>query len=190
MGKQVSGENLYKATKGGRVNAVKTFLDYGVDPNYVDKAEFGQTPLYIAAEYGYEEVILLLISNGANINQAKKRNIQINQFIYKDGWTSLFISALNGHKEVVLLLISNEANINSSTKVQNVSMTLEFLLNRMDGHLSFFSSGNGHKEIVSLLISKGANVNLATNVCNGSHNAINLITTMDGHLFFCCWKWS
>jgi ankyrin repeat protein len=57
---------IYGAAGGGDVEAVKEFLDAGVDVNA--KHEDGETPLHIAAEWGHKEIAELLIAKGADVN--------------------------------------------------------------------------------------------------------------------------
>ncbi|OQS01786.1 hypothetical protein THRCLA_21622, partial [Thraustotheca clavata] len=60
----------------------------------------GATPLYVAAQNVHNDTVPLLLSSGANIDQAKN-----------DGATPLFIAAENGHNDTVSLLLSNGAKI-------------------------------------------------------------------------------
>ena len=57
----------------------------------------GETPLYVASQKGYKEVVELLLSKRASINLADK-----------DGYTPLYIASWRGHKEVVRAFISKE----------------------------------------------------------------------------------
>jgi len=47
-------------------------MEMGYNPNHLDNMK--QTPLFYAAREGKNEIIKLLISNGANINHADRNN--------------------------------------------------------------------------------------------------------------------
>lgn len=48
----------------GDIEAVKKFIEYGVN---VNETSNGMTPLMIAARYNHVEIIKLLLNNGANL---------------------------------------------------------------------------------------------------------------------------
>ncbi|EAY04032.1 hypothetical protein TVAG_055180 [Trichomonas vaginalis G3] len=64
-----------------------------------------KTPLHIAAENGYKELVELFISHGADVNS-----------IDYDGKTALYYAAENNHKEIIEFLITHDANINATEK--------------------------------------------------------------------------
>ena len=128
---------IHDAAKTGDLAGVQAELDKGVDVDEDDSSwgSWGETPLQLAARYSHNEIVELLIDNGADVN-AKDVN----------GNTPLHLAALFGRKEVIELLIANGAAVN--VKGGN--------LGGMPLHHAAF---NGHKEIVELLIAKGADVN-------------------------------
>jgi len=64
-----NGYELYCAVRRGNVVKVKELLRSGADVNYVYRPkEYGFTPLHMAAYYAMNDMIELLIENGANIN--------------------------------------------------------------------------------------------------------------------------
>jgi len=67
-----------------------------------EKAEEGVAPLHVAAQEGHNQVIELLIDNGADVNS-------------KDGdeGTPLHMAAANGHKGIAELLIVKGADVNA-----------------------------------------------------------------------------
>ena len=67
-----SGRNIHDAVSNYDVEAVKEYLDAGVDVNAKD-IQFGATPLYLAAEFGRKEIAELLIAKGADVNAGDKR---------------------------------------------------------------------------------------------------------------------
>jgi ankyrin repeat protein len=61
---------LCAAILKGDVDAVKKFIQYGVD---VNQKSNGLTPLMLAARYNNVEIVNLLIENGANIKEADEK---------------------------------------------------------------------------------------------------------------------
>ncbi|MFL9844008.1 ankyrin repeat domain-containing protein [Flavobacterium rhizosphaerae] len=55
---------LAVAIAKGDIEAVKKFIEYGVD---VNESSNGMTPLMVAARYNQAEIINLLVENGANL---------------------------------------------------------------------------------------------------------------------------
>ena len=62
----------------------------------------GDTPLHSASQWGHEEIVKLLIENGANVNATNKH-----------GQSPLHYSCLFSHKGIQELLISRGANIDA-----------------------------------------------------------------------------
>ena len=59
------------------------------------------TPLYLAAKKGYDEVIKLLLQNGANVNAMGNQ-----------GWTALHVASANGHLTATHVLLDHHADTN------------------------------------------------------------------------------
>ena len=93
-------EEIFHAIEDGDFEAVNKAISDGFDFN---NAIFeGQTPLHMAADLGYKEIVELLLTNGADVN-AKD---------YK-GVTPLLDAATWGYKEVVELLLAKGADVNA-----------------------------------------------------------------------------
>ena len=58
--------SIREAVKTGNIEAVKQYLDAGVDVNAIGK--YGRTPLHYAATRGLKKIIELLIARGADVN--------------------------------------------------------------------------------------------------------------------------
>ena len=82
-----------KADDAGRLRAL---IDAGVSPNA--RASFGSFPLYQAAFEGRAALVDLLLTLGADLEQANF-----------EGATALFGAAFRGHAEVVELLLAKGA---------------------------------------------------------------------------------
>ena len=96
--------SIHQAAKDGNIEAVKQHLADGVDVNAKDD-EYGATSLHITAEYGYKEIVKLLIDAGADVHEKDK-----------NGSTPLHDAALNGQKEIAELLIDKGADVNAKNK--------------------------------------------------------------------------
>ena len=83
---------LIMATRGGHVSLVASLLDREIPVNAVH--ESGLTALLLAASYGYEQVVTLLIARGADVDARG------NAF----DTSPVQIAELNGHAQVVQLL--------------------------------------------------------------------------------------
>lgn len=63
------GYKLYNAVKAGESEKVRALIDDGADVNYVfQPEEYGNTPLHMAAYLAMNNIMKLLIDNGANVN--------------------------------------------------------------------------------------------------------------------------
>ncbi|BFZ04847.1 hypothetical protein BsWGS_07886 [Bradybaena similaris] len=83
--------------KNGELTDIKKFVEEeGVD---VNKEVQGRLPLHYAADYGQAEVLLYLLSKGANINAPDKYGI-----------TPLLSAIFEGHTAIVKLLLAWGAN--------------------------------------------------------------------------------
>lgn len=146
----------------------------------------GDTPLYIAAQFGNLGIAKLLIKAGATVNQAKingttplfiavqNNNIAMAKLLINskaivdkarnDGATSLFIAAENGHTKIAMLLINGGAKIDIATSSGATPL--------------FVTALNGHVEMAKILIAEGAKINQAK---NDGTTPIH-IATQQGHI--------
>ena len=81
------------AISKGDVESVRKFIEYGADVNELTN---GMTPLMIAARYNKTEIIKILISKGANLNQKDE-----------NGFTALKYAELSNATEAIQLLKQN-----------------------------------------------------------------------------------
>lgn len=89
----------------GNLRLIRLLLEAGaiVDPEKVTRYQ-GRTPIQAAAESGHEEVVLLLLDLGANINAPASPS---------SGVTALQAACFQGHVNLVRLLIARGADVNS-----------------------------------------------------------------------------
>lgn len=153
------------ASYHGYVSVVKLILLHSVAVN-ISNSE-GKSPLWIAWKKGHLEIVNLLLSNKAEIDQRDKeylstplyRASQNGHFevvcsllkynaevdlpnIY--GCTPLQVSYGNGHEIIALKQLSNKANINSHSKEGCTVLNI--------------ASVEGHVKIVNMLIKQGSNL--------------------------------
>ena len=156
---------LLGLAKEENAKGIKTLLAKGADPDIQDKK--GNTPLMLASDRGYLDVVLALLSGDANpnlknkagdtalINAVWNNNVQIaDQLLQKRakvnaannrGWTPLMYAAIHGHVQLFQKLINNGADLESRTDDQKTALSI--------------AAHNGQREIVSLLLQNGAKVN-------------------------------
>ncbi|MDW6005354.1 ankyrin repeat domain-containing protein [Vibrio mangrovi] len=92
---------LITAIRHHDVQKVELMLQKGSDPNVSDKNNYQRTPLYYAAEGGYNDLVTKLIAAGADVDQASS-----------DGWTPLLAAArYDGDMETIQLLVDSGANL-------------------------------------------------------------------------------
>ncbi|MDA7653501.1 ankyrin repeat domain-containing protein, partial [bacterium] len=96
---EIAKESILGAVEVGDIDWVIKHLEAGADVNAKDKYEW--TPLHIAAYYGHEEIVELLIRAGADVNAKDV-----------DEWTALHMAYT---REVAELLIDNGADVNAKT---------------------------------------------------------------------------
>ena len=89
---------IFKAIEKKNYSQVESMLKSGSDPNDTDILR--NTPLHMAAFYGYERIVELLIQNGAEVNATNEA-----------GRTPLYNAVEADHVQAVEKLLSNGANI-------------------------------------------------------------------------------
>lgn len=138
-----------------------TALHHAVDSNFIETAtllikrgaalnpedhKFGRTPLHLAAEKGYDEMVEMLITRGADLC-AKG-----DAFFSK---TPLHLACINGHAKTVEVLVKRGSEINA----------LSGLLDKSPLH---FAAEKGHVECAKVLLENGAAINACGQCSNGA----------------------
>ncbi|KAF6238464.1 hypothetical protein HO173_003431 [Letharia columbiana] len=135
--------NFHERSPGARTS-LGVFSRYGLlsvvkamikrDGLEIDSKEvFGRTPLLLAAQWGHEDVVRLLIEKGADIDSKDRR-----------GRTSLSEAAGEGREDMVRLLIEKGADIDSKDHGGQTSLSE--------------AAGERREDMVRLLIEKGADI--------------------------------
>lgn len=128
------------AAMQNRYEFVKLLLEYGADPNAVDY--FGGTALHSALEHDNNQMVRLLLENGAKTGFLTKKRPQPNQ----NGLSELTIAAVRKNKEAIVLLLENGADPNQYNE-QNFYPLVEAVIGQ-------------EPETAELLLKAGANVNV------------------------------
>ncbi|KJH52965.1 ankyrin repeat protein [Dictyocaulus viviparus] len=128
---------LHFAAKYGQLVVSQTLLALGANPNARD--DKGQTPLHLAAENDYPDVVKLFL-------KMKQNNRGVLTAIDHNGFTCAHIAAMKGSLAVVkeLMMIDKAMVIQAKTK------TLEATTLHM-------AAAGGHANIVKILLENGAN---------------------------------
>lgn len=100
------------------------------------------TPLMLAADLGFADIVELLIDLGEEVDVATE-----------EGYTALTFAAITGKSDVVDLLISKGSKFDNFTNGRYKRTPL------------MFASKNGYSDLVGLLIDFGANVNNIAQGC-------------------------
>lgn len=105
ISKKDGNSPLGQACLRGHKNIVSYLISKGAD---LGPSPSKLSPLILAAEGGYFDVIDMLVKNKADVN-----------YQGKDGITAIFLSVRNNKKDIVKFLCSNGANPNVSIEAKN-----------------------------------------------------------------------
>lgn len=89
------------AVRSQKQDVVRLLLQYGVNVNH--KSSSGETALYVASQYGFDDIVRTLLDAGGaetalEIHETSRR------------WTPLFIACVEGHLPVTQLLLAAGAD--------------------------------------------------------------------------------
>lgn len=163
---------LHEAVKNNKIEKIKKLLkDKGTDINAQDT--YGDTPLHLASNNGYLDIVKFLVEKGANINIKSKsgdnplgeailyRKLEVFKFLL-EAWKNPPIQELNdllytasrqGNTEAVSSLIKKGIkNVNIKDDRGNTPLHIAAL--------------NAHIELAILLIEQGADINAKNNESN------------------------
>ncbi|CAG9537301.1 unnamed protein product [Cercopithifilaria johnstoni] len=128
---------LHFAARYGQLAVAQKLLTLGANPNARD--DKGQTPIHLAAENNYPDVVKLFLKMRQN-NRAMLTAIDLN------GFTCAHIAAIKGSYAVVkeLMMIDKAMVIQAKTKT-------------MEATTLHMAATGGHSKIVKILLENGAN---------------------------------
>ena len=127
---QPSKAELPESVKRGDVDAVRSFLAKGIDPDIQDPS--GATALHIAARDGRIEIVELLLSKGAAIDASSEPAVQ-----------ALFSAAMHGRPEIADFLLEN--GVDPNTRELEIEWTP-----------LMYAAYYGHAGVVESLLKRGA----------------------------------
>jgi len=174
-GKSEAIQNAFNdAVFAGDLIIVRKLLKKRGDDINVNKVDSNGVPLvYMASQYGYVDILKVLIKAGGNVNQAttddgtsplwiasQKENVDIvklllkaggdvNQTTTDNGCSPLYIASEKGNLAIVKALIEADGNVNQAATDDGRTPLL-------------IASQKEHVAIVKLLLKAGGNVNQAT----------------------------
>lgn len=166
-----SEDEFFACAGEGKIDAVKLFLDAGMNPNVKVRISDSFSIYLFFEKKNDVDFVNMLLSKDDQDNP--------NQKCY---WTPLIVAACRNHTEVVKALLAKGAFINAkiNAKADNGSTALMvaadqgctetvkvLLANGADFNVKdnlnetalMWASGEGHTDIVQALLAKGANVN-------------------------------
>jgi len=144
VGQKLLEDSLFDAIKENNIEEIEILLKKGINVN--TKSDELWTPLHLATELGFKNIIEFLIKNGANVNVYAKDNI-----------SPIILAIEQGSKDIVEILIENGANVNATTKFYN-----EKLNETYEEPILLSTLRWRFRDIAKMLIENGANVNIIT----------------------------
>jgi ankyrin repeat protein len=173
--KEELSRGLIRAIKRKDAFMAIRILEAGADPNMRDwRGDSSESALYLAAKYGYSEVVIEFISRGVDTDNTERHS-------------ALFVAARNGHTDVVAELLKFGSDVNWSDHYGNTPLieaciggapaTKEVVsLLLTDSHINIDQSNKAGRtalhhaafwwrpvEVVSLLLQAGAELNRKDN---------------------------
>eukprot|EP01098_Paradermamoeba_levis_P010768 TRINITY_DN4539_c0_g1_i1.p1 TRINITY_DN4539_c0_g1~~TRINITY_DN4539_c0_g1_i1.p1 ORF type:complete len:459 (-),score=162.22 TRINITY_DN4539_c0_g1_i1:94-1470(-) len=165
--------NIWKAISKGDVDKVESFLAEGISTNSPNKK--GETLLQVACQEGQEDIVRLLLEQGAR--QGEK--LKINQSDNKLGRNALFYAIESNSPEIVELLLEHNIEANKTDKDGYLPLHFALSLYEDDQIASklipktqkldqankegltplHFAAGHANMNIIDDLVKNGANPN-------------------------------
>lgn len=97
--------SLYKAVSHGHCNVVETLLDNKQNTANINEKIDGESPLYTACDYEFDNFVNLLLSRNAEANICNKNNE-----------IPLYTACVKGYHSIVKLLLKHRADMNICKK--------------------------------------------------------------------------
>jgi len=162
------GNDLHDAIQKGDVAKVKTLISNNKELIHM-KSEKGQAPLHLAVQNGSQEIIELLISQGADINakDGEGNTPLITAIALKKTDTARFLLSkgadvrIKNAQEMAPLILALRYGL--SELVEPILDSGQDINERFEGNMSILlmATLSGNKEAIELLVDRGADVNAA-----------------------------
>lgn len=128
------------------LDSVKFFISNGGEINYVDEEYENETALIVASINNHEDVVELLIKEGADINAQTT-----------DNKSALFYAIENNYKNIIKILLENGADVN--IKMYNAESLERYakykkdfeLLDLIQNSPTYIKNNNNPRELVEIL---------------------------------------
>ena len=133
---QARDRQFLEAARDGNVQILERLLDKGVCVEVRTKAFERNGALLIAAKYGREKAVRLLLFNGADVHAKTPSNAM----------TALHHAARKGHEKIARLLLESEARIDSQDRWECAPL--------------FHAASKERLALVQLLLDQGADVDI------------------------------
>lgn len=177
---------LHEAVNGGHEGMIQQLIDYGADIDSYSEAHEG-TPLCAAVYANRNEIVQLLLQNGANVNgtelsygfalhqaamggqvtilqQLLDQGADVNVTGYNDNRTALQAAVFHGRHDAVLQLLQHGVKVNETG-------------DQFDGPALTIAAAEGYSEIVRQLLEYDADMN----AIGGSEGTALLAAARHGH---------
>tara|TARA_R110000868_G_scaffold392875_1_gene663722 strand:- start:32857 stop:34824 length:1968 start_codon:yes stop_codon:yes gene_type:complete len=111
------------AAQGGHLEILQLFAEKEVLGGWIHRQNINKfTPLCLAAQYGHQDVVRYLFSQGAKIN--KNELGRAHRFDGFSSYTPLMLAAANNHHEVVGILLRREACVDDHNVKGDTALSL------------------------------------------------------------------
>ncbi|XP_014516279.1 E3 ubiquitin-protein ligase XBAT33-like isoform X2 [Vigna radiata var. radiata] len=175
FGCSASGERLVSAARDGDLVEAKMLLE--CNPGLAKYSTFGglNSPLHFAASKGHNEIVALLLENGADVSS---RNYcgQVMKADYLSGRTALHFAAINGHARCIRLVVADFVP----------SAPFESLHARMDAEIDGSNVKNTHEQsVLSRFVNKTADAGITAlhmAALNGYFDCVQLLLDLDANV--------
>ncbi|KAL2114846.1 hypothetical protein VTJ04DRAFT_10509 [Mycothermus thermophilus] len=151
---------LYKAIRKSKAQIAELLISNGADFLAPEDAPDAFTPLHLAAQYGLESVVKLLIDKSVNVN------------IWNSGTTGcsctpLHLAVKNGHEQVVEILLENNADPNAMANLSQDPREMGLMPLHVAAEM-------GLTRVVQLLLDKGADPGATVSQRKGERAPLHL----------------
>ncbi|HHH76426.1 MAG TPA: hypothetical protein ENL03_05320, partial [Phycisphaerae bacterium] len=181
---------LHKAAQRGNVREIKRLLESGTEVDAKDHEE--RTPLYLAAAYGRDEAVEILLKHDANVDGQS----------FEAGVTALFGAVQNNRIKSARILIEYGADVNVKAptfpqnplqqaaapghiKMAKILMDSGANVNERDSNSGmtalYIATVSGNKKMASLLASNGADETIPDNYGQTPEQAAAIIKSRKTH---------